>query len=273
MSEQECVEMRGEEWEGEGSALSLALEEDQCWSWKAVCTPAWPPNLLLRWLHQRKMPYLWWFTQIMKSLNLLGFFFCLSCTAFDVAASPCRCNNSLVRGRVWVSQLWFASAGRHDSRVTWKPTQGMQNTFRPAQEARYLQLSAPWCSLEVHGTAEKHKLLAAIQLIKMSLASSLPHFSFYLTANNFHSTIWHCWVLHIKPVSIFKSSHNQGKLLQLRELLPAKSWTIGSSTAGRDLVQTPQWAKLLRHLYIFYVKFLSVRSPLGVGLCSGGFRD
>lgn len=168
-----------------GKALqhSLALEKDQCWGWRAVCIQVWPPNLLLRWLHQRKMPYLWWFTQIIKSLNLLGFF-CLSCVAFDVAASLCRCNNSLGQ-RPGARALHCSECPSSDwplqdgmaARGTWKPTQGMENTYRHTQEARQGQLSAPCCSLEVHGAAERH------QLTRMSLANSLPWHSALPSSN------------------------------------------------------------------------------------------
>lgn len=107
----------GEEWEttapqpscGGGSMLELESSLHSSMTFQPSAA-----------LATSKMPYLWWFTQIIKSLNLLGLF-SLSCVAFDVAASLCRCNNNLGQRtgaralpHIWMSQLWFASAGRHD---------------------------------------------------------------------------------------------------------------------------------------------------------------
>lgn len=109
--------------------------------------------------------------------------------------------------------------------------------------------------------------------------SSLPiQFYFYLMANNCHYMIWQCWILNIKTNSFYISKLSQSSKATLAQRTIARQDLNNRKQhsrqgPGSDTPMKALRAKLLRHLYIFYVKFLSARSPLRVCLCSGGLRD
>ena len=120
-----------------------------------------------------------------------GLFFSLSCVAFDVAASLCRCNNSLsqkISARAlhynWTFQLWMASTGRHDMNLHMKSYPGYGKCSYTYQIGQVFTTACSLRFLEVHIPEMKNKSLSLEYTSTCQFSSPPLHFYFYQTDND-----------------------------------------------------------------------------------------